>query len=85
MIQHINNFTYVYRDVSALTKYKQSKHDPTKLIPCEPKKNKPYAFIVSDGDAEVYSMATGNPSGLVKNIDEKKLYIYPSFSPATIE
>lgn len=69
MIQHINNFTYVYRDVSALTKYKQSKHDPTKLIPCETKKNKPYALIVSDGNAEVYSMATGNPSGLVKNID----------------
>ena len=69
MIQHINNFTHVYRDVSALTKYKQSKHDPTKLISCETKKNKPYALIVSDGNAEVYSMATGNPSGLVKNID----------------
>lgn len=69
MIQHINNFTNVYRDVSALTKYKPSKSNPTMMIPCETKKNKPYALIVSDGNAEVYSMATGNPSGLVKNID----------------
>lgn len=69
MIQHINNFTHVYRDVSTLTKYKPSKSNPTMMIPCETKKNKPYALIVSDGNAEVYSMATGNPSGLVKNID----------------
>lgn len=68
-IQVINNFTCVYRDVSILTKYRLSKNDPTKMIPCGAKKNKPYALIVSDGNAEVYSMATGNPSGLIKNID----------------
>lgn len=67
------NFTDVYRYVEELCTYKQSKNDSKKLIPASKVFNEPYCLVVSDGNAEVYSMATGNPSGLIKGVDFSKI------------
>lgn len=69
----LKDFTNIYRDVKELFSYKQSKNDPSKLIPASKVKNEPYALVISDGYSEVYSMATGNPSGLIKNVDFSKV------------
>ena len=65
----IKNFTNVYRDIPELYTYKQSKNDPSKMIPASKVKNEPFALILSDGNAQVYSMAMGNPKGLIKGFD----------------
>lgn len=67
------NFTNIYRDVQQLYTYKPSKSNPSKLIPASKVVNEPFALVVSDGNAQVYSMATGNPSGLIKNVDFSKI------------
>ena len=71
--QVLNNFTNVYRDVPELYSYKPSKIDPNKMVPASKVKNEPFALIISDGNAQVYSMAMGNPSGLIKGIDFSSL------------
>lgn len=69
----LKNFTNIYRDVQQLYTYKPSKSNPSKLIPASKVVNEPFALVVSDGNAQVYSMATGNPSGLIKNVDFSKI------------
>jgi len=69
----LKEFTNIYREVKVLFSYKQSKNDPNKLIPASKVKNEPFALVISDGYSEVYSMASGNPSGLIKNIDFSKV------------
>lgn len=67
--QVLNNFTNIYRDIPELYSYIQSKNEPGKLVPASKVKNEPFALIISDGNAQVYSMAMGNPSGLIKGVD----------------
>lgn len=69
----LKSFTNIFRDIPELYTYKQSKNDPTKLIPASKVKNEAYALVISDGNAQTYSMVTGNPRGLIKNIDFSSL------------
>lgn len=71
--QVLNNFTNIYRDIPELYSYRQSKNEPGKMIPASKVKNEPFALVISDGNAQVYSMAMGNPSGLIKGIDFSSL------------
>lgn len=71
--QILDNFTSVYRDMPEFYTYRSSKLEPGKMIPASKVRNEPFALVISDGNAQVYSMAMGNPSGLIKGIDFSSL------------
>ena len=70
-IRPLLQITQVNRNLPALSRRRQSTFDGTKVVD-KMIENTPYGLVITDGESLIYSMATGNPRGLVKGIDKNK-------------
>lgn len=71
-LEIFGNITNAYRKLPKLSLLSKSRYDG-KMYYSNLKESHPYALVISDGDSMVYSMAVGNPSGLIKGVDFNEL------------
>ena len=67
----ILQITNVNRALPSLSRSRQSNFDGSRVVDSL-MQNTPYALVISDGESLIYSMATGNPRGLIKGTNKIK-------------
>ncbi|MBR3251196.1 MAG: hypothetical protein IKF80_05770 [Erysipelotrichaceae bacterium] len=68
-IKTLSKITQAYRKLPELSKKKRNPATG-EMIVTQMVESHPYALVISDGDSLVYSMATGNPRGIIKGKDK---------------
>lgn len=68
-LKTLSKITKAYRKLPELSKKKRNPATGEKAV-TQMVESHPYALVISDGDSLVYSMATGNPRGIIKGKDK---------------